>query len=106
MECFFKPGLLNGVFNAYVKLKLQHDGTSSDSNFVCCDILVECLLLRGTQEHKCMDSEGSAATDRELPAWIRLAADTIAQSLGEAADCDMSHGCRMTYFDRIETMTM
>lgn len=56
----------------------------------------------GTQEHKYMDSESSAAADCELPAWIRLAADTIAQSLGEAADCDMSHGC-MIDFDRIET---
>ena len=80
-------GLLDGVFNAYVKLKQQHDRTGPDSNLVCSDILVRCLLQRATQEYMCLDSEDFAAADYELPAWIRLAADTIVQGLGKAADC-------------------
>lgn len=89
MKYLFDAGLLHGVFHAYVKLKSQHDRTGPDSNIVCNNILVGCLLLRGTQEHKYVDSEDSAAADRQLPSWIQLAADTIAQGLGKAAGCDL-----------------
>ena len=85
LNSVFVSGLLDGVLSAYIKLKLSYDRAGLDSNITCSDILVRCLLLRADQEHKCVDSEDSAGADHELPVWIRLAASSIAQNLGNAA---------------------